>query len=163
MKHEKPPADQSLAPVKTRFLQARSLRSKRQFYVTVSFSALHFLGLILTITALIFFVLKPSPLGRNFILGGIGFSVVTWLIAFFKRRDAHCPLCKGTPLINSGARPHTRAKLIPPFNHGVSATISIITTQTFRCMYCGSDFDLLKPPSHRRGIRTEAIGERECK
>ena len=159
MNLEEPSARHSLPPPKARFLHARSLPSKRPFNVAVFFSALHFLGLIMTVTALVLFVAEPSPLARNFILGGIGFSVVTWLIAFFKRRAGYCPLCKGTPLINSGARPHSRAKRIFPFSHGVSATLSIIATQTFRCMYCGSDFDLLKTPSHLRGARTDATRE----
>ena len=149
MNHGESHASHSLPPPKARFLHARSLPSKRAFNVAVFFSALHFLGLIMTVTALVLFFLEPSPLARNLILGGIGFSVKTWLIAFFKRRWAYCPLCKGTPLINSGARPHSRAKRVPPFSHGVSATLSIIATQTFRCMYCGSKFDLLKRSSHR--------------
>ena len=159
MNHQKPPASHSLPPAKTRFLHARSLPSKRPFNVAVFFSALYFLGLIMMVTALVLFFLQPSPLGRNFILGGIGFSAMTWLVAFFKRRAAYCPLCKGTPLINSGARPHSRAKRISPFSHGVSATLSIIATQTFRCMYCGSDFDLLKTPSRLRGTKTDATAE----
>jgi hypothetical protein len=84
------------------------------------------------------------------VVGGILFSALTWLIAFFKRRGAFCPLCKGTPLINSGARAHIQARRIPPFNYGVSAILSIIANQKFSCMYCGSYFDLLKPPTHRR-------------
>lgn len=159
MKPGEPHASNSLPPPKARFLHARSLPSKRPFNVAVFFSSLYFLGLITTTTALVLFFLEPSPLARDFILGGIGFSVVTWLIAFFKRRAAYCPLCKGTPLINSGARPHSRAKRVPPFSHGVSATLSIIATQTFRCMYCGSDFDLLKTSSHLRGTKTDAAAE----
>lgn len=153
------PASRHLPPAKARFLHARSLPSKRLFNVAVLFSSLHFLGLITTVTALVLFFLEPSPLARNFILGGIVFSVVTWLIAFFKRRAAYCPLCRGTPLINSGARPHARAKRFFPFSHGVSAMLSIIATQTFRCMYCGSDFDLLRTPSHLRGTETDTTAE----
>lgn len=105
----------------------------------------------MTVTAFVLFFMEPSQLATQVILCGIAFSVVTWIIAFFKRRSAHCPLCKGTPLINSGALAHSKATRIYPLNHGVSATLSIIATQTFRCMYCGSDFDLLKTPSHLRG------------
>lgn len=141
----------NLPPAKARVLRARSLPSSRPFTVAVFFSSLHYLGLITTITAFVLFVMQPSQLAMKVIVGGIGFSVVTWLIAFFKRRSAHCPLCKGTPLINSGALAHSRATRIYPLNHGVSATLSIIATQTFRCLYCGSDFDLLKTPSYRRG------------
>lgn len=159
MHHGESTASQPLPPAKARFQHARSLPAKRPFYVAVFFSALHFLGLIMTITALALFVTAPSEQARNLILGGIGFSVVTWLVAFFKRRAARCPLCKGTPLLNSGARPHSRATRLFPLSHGVSATLAIIATQTFRCMYCGSAFDLLKTPSHLRGTKTDAADE----
>ena len=139
-----------LPSAKSRVLRARSLPASRPFTVAVIFSTLHYFGLITTATALVLFFMESSLLAAQVIVGGIAFSVVSWLIAFFKRRAAHCPLCKGTPLINTGALAHSRASRIYPFNHGVSATLSIITTQTFRCMYCGSDFDLLKTPSYRR-------------
>lgn len=139
-----------LPPGKARNLRARSLPSSRPFTVAVVWSALHYLGVITTITAFALFFREQSQLAVKVILGALAFSVVTWLVAFFKRRTAFCPLCKGTPLINSGARAHSRARRIYPFNHGVSATFSILATQTFCCMYCGSDFDLLKTPSHLR-------------
>jgi hypothetical protein len=139
-----------LPPAKGRGLRARSLPSSRPFTVAVVWSALHYLGVITTITAFALFFREQSQLAVKVILGALAFSVATWLIAFFKRRSAFCPLCKGTPLINSGALAHSRARRIYPFNHGVSATFSIIASQTFCCMYCGSDFDLLKTPSHLR-------------
>ncbi|MES2657913.1 MAG: hypothetical protein V4689_04805 [Verrucomicrobiota bacterium] len=142
-----------------RVLRARSLPSSRPFNVAVFFSALHYMGIIATLTAFILFFYEPSQLATHVIISGMAFSAITWMIAFFKRRSAHCPLCKGTPLINSGAHAHSRATRIFPFNHGVSATLSIIATQTFRCMYCGSDFDLLKTPSHLRGSRDEDENE----
>ena len=142
-------ATRALPPA--RLLRARSLPSSRPFHVAAFFSALHYLGLIATITALVMFLMGPNELATQVIMGGLGFSAVTWLIAFFKRRAAHCPLCRGTPLVNSGALAHSKATRVFPLNHGVSATLSIIATQTFRCMYCGSDFDLLKTPSHLRG------------
>lgn len=140
-------------------LRARSLPSSRPFTVAVFFAALHYLGLITTLTAFVLFFMEPSELAPKVILGGMGFSALTWLIAFFKRRVAHCPLCKGTPLINSGALAHSRATRLYPFSHGVTATLSILATQRFRCMYCGSDFDLLKTPSHLRGASRGDDGE----
>jgi hypothetical protein len=127
--------------------RCRSLPSGRPFRMAVTFVALHFLGLIGTVTALVCVILEPSHVATRVLLGGIAFSAITWFIAFFKRRAAHCPLCKGTPLINSGARAHVRAKRLGPLNHGLTATLSVLATQKFRCMYCGSDFDLLKPPT----------------
>ena len=139
-----------LPTAKPKALRARSLPSSRPFSVAAFFSALHYFGLITTATAFVLFLSEPSQLASKVIVGGLAFSGVTWMIAFFKRRCAYCPLCKGTPMINSGALAHSRASRIYPFNHGVSATLSIIATQTFRCMYCGSDFDLLKKPSYQR-------------
>lgn len=139
--------------------RARSMPSSRSFIVAVLVSALHYFGLVATVTALALFFIEPSQLATRVILAGIIFSAFTWLLAFFKRRAAFCPLCKGTPLINSGALAHSKSVRIIPFNHGVSAVLSIIATQKFCCMYCGSDFDLLKTPSHLRALREENSGE----
>ncbi len=140
-----------LPRAKARVTRARSLPSSRPFAVAAIFSAMNYVGLIATATAFAMFFMEPSQLATKLLVGGIAFSVLTWWIAFFKRRSAHCPLCKGTPMINSGALAHSKATRLHPLNHGVSATLSIIATQSFRCMYCGSDFDLLKTPSYRRG------------
>lgn len=131
--------------IQPRVPRARSVPSARPFRVAVFFSALHFLGLIATATALAEFFLRPSQLASRLLVAGLVFSAVSWLIAYFKRRTVHCPLCKGTPLVNSGALPHMRARRMHPFNHGISSVLSILATQKFRCMYCGSDYDLLKP------------------
>ncbi len=131
--------------------RARSVPHRREFVRAVFLSAIHYLGMIAAATTLVVFFFQPTPLATKVFILCIGFSVVTWLLSFFKRRHTHCPLCKGTPLINSGALAHQKATRIFPFNHGVSATISIIATQKFRCMYCGTQFDMLKTPSHQLG------------
>jgi DNA-directed RNA polymerase subunit RPC12/RpoP len=113
--------------------------------VAVFLTSLHYLGLVATAAALGGFFLRPSPLASRLLVAGLVFSAITWLISYFKRRAVHCPLCKGTPLINSGAMPHARARRLLPLNHGVSAVLSIMASQKFRCMYCGTDYDLLKP------------------
>lgn len=128
--------------------RARSVPHKQPFVRAVSLSALHYMGILAAVTTLVIFFLNPTPLATQVLTGCIVFMGVTWLLTYFKRRATHCPLCKGTPLINSGAHAHQKAVRIWPFNHGVSATLSIIATQTFRCMYCGTAFDLFKTPSH---------------
>lgn len=130
---------------RVRISRARSVPSARPFRVAVFFTSLYLLSLIASVTALVGFLLQPSQLASRLLVAGIVFSAFTWLIAYFIRREVHCPLCKGTPLVNSGALPHTRARRIGPFNHGMSAVLSIMATQKFRCMYCGSEYDLLKP------------------
>ncbi|MEX1115212.1 MAG: hypothetical protein WEB53_08175 [Akkermansiaceae bacterium] len=126
---------------------ARSLPSRRPYDIAVGFCVIHFLGIIATVTALVIFFCQPSQLAVRFIVGGLIFCAITWLIAYLKRRSALCPLCKGTPLANSGARTHKKAVRIFPFNHGITAVLSILATHKFRCMYCASDFDLLRQPS----------------
>lgn len=132
---------------KVRVPRARSVPTARPFRVAVFFAALHYLGLIVALTAVVGIILDPGESAVRILLGGMAFSAVAWLVAFFKRRSAFCPLCKGTPLLNSGARAHQRARRLLPFNHGTTAILSILAVQKFRCMYCGSDFDLLKTPS----------------
>ena len=107
--------------------------------------ALHFLCLIFTLTAAAVFFTDHSELASRFLLAGMAASVASWLLAFIKRRGVYCPLCKGTPLVNSGARPHAKAWRIPPLNQGTSAMLSLLASQRFRCMYCGETFDLMKP------------------
>jgi hypothetical protein len=140
---------------KPKLRRARSLPFSKPFTVAVIFSALHYLALISTLIAWSLFCGQRNEFALKMSLAAIGFSAITWFIAFFKRRAALCPLCRGTPLINSGALAHSRATRLPGLNHGVSATLSIIATQTFRCMYCGSDFDLLKTPSHLRASKPD--------
>ncbi|MEP3213521.1 MAG: hypothetical protein ABJQ29_10020 [Luteolibacter sp.] len=117
------------------------------------FSTIHYLGIIAAITTLVIFFFQPSPLATRVFMVCVGFSAFTWLIAFFKRRQTHCPLCKGTPLINSGALPHQKAVRWFPLNHGVTAIFSIILLQKFRCMFCGTLFDMLKPLAGKQGYR----------
>ncbi len=128
--------------------RARSVPHKQPYVRAVFLSCLHYLGILAAMTTLVVFFIHPTHLATRVLIACLVFTGVSWLIAYFKRRSTHCPLCKGTPLLNTGALAHQRAKRIFPFNHGVSATLSIIATQKFRCMYCGTAFDLMKIPSH---------------
>jgi hypothetical protein len=133
----------------TKELRARSLPSTRRYYAAVICSIVHFATLAITVTALVLLLSSPSHLKLIMTLGALAGSVATWLLAHLQRKSAFCPLCKGTPLANTGAHPHRSAQRLPPFNEGVTAVLAIIATQKFRCMYCGSNFDLLKPSRHQ--------------
>jgi uncharacterized membrane protein len=130
--------------------RARSLPSPWPFRAAACFSSLFILCLVAAATALACVLVHPEPLAKDLLVGALIGSAVTWLAALLKRRSVLCPLCKGTPLLSTRARVHTRAWCLWPLNHGVTAIISIIVSQKFRCMYCGSDFDLLKPRSRLR-------------
>lgn len=128
----------------------RSVPHRQSFVRAVLLSVAHYMGIVASATSLGVFFVNPTPLATKVFAASVAFTGATWLLAFFKRRHTHCPLCKGTPLINSGALAHQKAVRLFPFNHGVTATLSIIVNQKFRCMYCGTGFDLLKIPSHKR-------------
>ena len=80
-------------------------------------------------------------------------SLATWLISYLRRRSARCPLCKGSPLLESGAVKHAKAYRLRPFNHGATAVLGILFLNRFRCMYCGTPYDLLKRSSIARNNR----------
>lgn len=139
------------APKRELVSRLRSVPHRQPFIRAVFLSVLHYMGILGTATTLAIFMVDPSPLAMRTLVAFLCFTAVSWLIAYFKRRSTHCPLCKGTPLISSGAIPHKKATRLFPFNHGVSAVFSIIATQKFRCMYCGTGFDILKEHSSQRG------------
>jgi hypothetical protein len=143
---------------KTGESRPRSLQHRLPFVHAVFWSVIHYLCLVASLTAVIAFFIEPTVLATRVIAGCLLLTGLTWLVAMFLRRSAHCPLCKGTPLINSGALTHNRAVRLPPFNEGVTATLSIIASHKFRCMYCGSLFDLLKTPARLRYKSNPAAG-----
>ncbi len=132
-----------------RIHRARSVPSPRPFRIAALLYAIHLLCIVMVLTIVLCMAIKPNPAASRFLVWGMAAVATSWLIAYFKRRTTRCPLCKGTPYLNTGALVHKRATRIPPLNHGISATLSTLATQRFRCMFCGSDYDLLKPPSHQ--------------
>lgn len=107
------------------------------------------------------FMLLRAPTQRNIEISVALLVVlgITSLAAFLKRRKILCPLCKGTPLIGSKARIHPKAKRIFPLAHSTSSMVTLIFTQTFCCMHCASQFDLLK--SRNSGQRKQEEEEEE--
>lgn len=116
---------------------------------------MHYMGIIASVTTLTVFFVNPTKLATEVFAASVAFTGISWFFAFFKRRNTHCPLCKGTPLINSGALTHRKAVRWFPLNHGVTAILSIIVSHKFRCMYCGTLFDLLKTPSYQQTYRSD--------
>lgn len=120
------------------------------------FSVIHYLGIFASLTTLVVYFIQPDRLATKVLMVCLVFTAISWFIAFLKRRHTHCPLCKGTPLVNSGALPHQKATRWFPLNHGVTATLSIILFQKFRCMFCGTLFDMLKPLANKLSSKYEA-------
>lgn len=125
------------------------MRYRRPFVFAAIFWSLHFLALLTLVTCIGLFVQFQNRAALHVMLGALGLALLTWLVAYVRRKSALCPMCKGTPLLPTGAIPHLKATKFPGLNHGISAVINIVFTQHFTCMYCGSRFDLLKRHDRR--------------
>ncbi len=108
------------------------------------------------LAALVFFFQHPDHRTLGVMLGLIGVFLLTSILSFLKRRNVLCPLCRGTPLLKSQAHVHAKASRLYPLGYGSSAVISMVFTQSFRCMYCGEKFDVMK--SRSRAMQS-AYGE----
>jgi hypothetical protein len=127
--------------------RARSVPYKRPFTVAILTTVVFYLGLLALLTGVITFLLVPEELKRE-----VAYSLVTliplcalfWVVSYFKRRKANCPLCRCTPFLDNLASKHQKAFRIRPLNYGTTAVLNAVLTQRWRCMYCGTPFDLLK-------------------
>jgi len=134
--------------------RARSIPYKRPFVRAIVISAMYFLALIGAIAALFCFFAQPVAHTGIVMAGFATSSLVLWLLGLAARRHAHCPLCRGTPFLDSAAHAHVKAVRFYPLNHGISNLIRAIASQRFRCQFCGTTFDLLKSSARHR-LRSE--------
>jgi hypothetical protein len=132
------------------YAKARSVHDKRPLNMAVFFTLVHYLCLIGFLTSLGILIAHPAPGSVPPVVAFAVATLVTWLVSFVRRRSARCPLCKGSPLYDSGAVKHAKAHRMRPLNHGATAVLSILFLNRFRCMYCGTPYDMLKAPSTAR-------------
>lgn len=123
----------------------RSVPYRTPFISAGLFALLNYWGAFSFLVVFPLFLLNPNAIGQRTIIGCVVLYLITGIASFLKRRKVLCPLCKGTPLISTRAHVHPKAFRIFPLDHGTTATLALLFTQTFRCMYCGSRFNLLKP------------------
>ena len=125
----------------------RSIHHKRPFIESNLLALLHYLSLIAVITlAVILIRVGGAEVKEGLIAAVIAFAV-TWLLCYIRRLNTRCPLCKGTPLLDCAAVKHKKAVRFAPLTYGTTAQLSLLFSQRFRCMYCGTGFDLLKKSS----------------
>jgi hypothetical protein len=138
----------------------RSIPYRRPFYMAVFWTIMHLCSIIAFITCVVLFFVHLNDANRGqfkkLIIITSGATAMTMIVSHYKRRAVRCPLCIGTPLMNCGALPHKRSKKFTPFNEGFSAVLNIALTQKFRCMYCGTRYDLLKTPRKRKQFDQES-------
>lgn len=77
-------------------------------------------------------------------LGGLLAFIIGRGAAFVLGRHLNCTLCHGPMLQEKSCHKHPDALRILPFSYRSSATISLLSTGTFRCMYCGTPYRLKK-------------------
>lgn len=127
----------------------RSLPHRGPYLGAMLLALLHWLAVVATATLGVIIFQTRNPAANPWFFAAAAGVIATWIAGFMRRRTIKCPLCKGTPLLDSRAVRHRKASRLLPFNYGTTAIISLVVTQRFRCMYCGSLFDLLKKPGQR--------------
>lgn len=127
------------------YKKSRSVPFPRPFYKAAVFSFFFLLSVVALIASIITFAILLTQESAFLIVGMSFFTLFVWVVSLFVRRSASCPLCHGTPYFNSKAHKHEKATKLPLLNYAISNIIRTIVNQTFRCMYCGQPFDLIKP------------------
>jgi hypothetical protein len=130
--------------------RARSLHDKRPYNFAVFFAVIHYLCVIAFLTCVVILILNPDPESVTILIASLVACILSWLVSFFKRRSVRCPLCKGSPLCDTGASKHAKAFRLTPLNYGNTAVLGILFLHRFRCMYCGTPYDMLKKSSQHR-------------
>ncbi len=128
--------------------RSRSVPYKKPFVSAVLASLFFYLSLICLLTCIVtFFMASPEQtrVTAFAMVGMLPVCAIFWIIAYFKRRKATCPLCKCTPFLDNLAHKHQKSFRVKPFNYGTTAVLNVVCCQRWRCMYCGTPFDLLKP------------------
>lgn len=140
-------------PPQDQVARLRSVPYKQGFVWAEIFAFFNFCAAVAVLTALPLFVLRMDEGNIKVLVACIALYGFTGVISFLRRRHVICPLCKGTPLVSSRAHVHAKATRIFPLDYGTSTMVTLLFTQTFRCMYCGAHFDLLKPRiDHRKPL-----------
>lgn len=124
--------------------RARSLPHQHHYRVSLFFGCLLCLNLLAVLTTLVGFAFNGSQFNA-FLLIGLCFTVVIfWLLGFLTRKRASCPLCKGTPFLDTRASKHVKAVRFWPLNYGTTNMIRAFVTRRMRCHFCGTPYDMLK-------------------
>ena len=124
--------------------RARSLPHKYHYHTSFWWAALFYTNVLCIIAAGIGFFLNDSQNNAFLLIGLVFLAILVWPLGYLSRRKATCPLCKGTPLLDSRASKHEKAVRIFPFNYGTTNILKAIVARRLRCHFCGTPFDLLK-------------------
>ncbi|MGJ8723907.1 MAG: hypothetical protein ACSHYB_05065 [Roseibacillus sp.] len=124
--------------------RARSLPHKHFYRVSLCWAVVLYTLVLCIIAAGIGFALVDNVSNGYLLVALVLSALLVWVFSFFSRKKATCPLCKGTPFLDSRASKHVKAVRILPFNYGTTNILRALVTRRFRCHFCGTPFDMLK-------------------
>lgn len=124
--------------------RSRSLPHKHHYWTSLAWAVVFYLLLVAILTAGIGLALNDRQENAFLLLGLIFATIPVWVFGFLARKRASCPLCKGTPLLDSQASKHIKAFRILPLNYGTTNILRALITRRIRCHFCGTPFDMLK-------------------
>ena len=124
--------------------RARSVPYRGAFVGSVALCAIVFTCIIGVVAAGVSLALERNLATGLALAGFMLAGALFWILSYLKRREAMCPLCRGTPLLDNRAHHHPKAVRFGPINYGITNVIRIMATLQFRCHLCGTPFDILK-------------------
>ncbi|MDQ8191183.1 hypothetical protein [Roseibacillus persicicus] len=137
--------------------RARSLPHKLHYHASLCWAVLFYMLLSFIAAAGVGFALDGNEKNAYLLIALTFLAIPVWLLGYLSRRKATCPLCKGTPLLDSQASKHVKAFRLFPLNYGNTNIVRAITTRRIRCHFCGTPFDMLKnnlqPNQEEQGSR----------
>ncbi len=91
----------------------------------------------------------PGPWGEGAVASLI-ILVLSLAVSLGLSLTKKCPLCHGTPLHSRPCPKHRLANRWPLLTYRATTVLCMLTTLSFRCMYCGTPFRLFKKSSRLR-------------
>lgn len=92
-----------------------------------------------------FRLLQTDDIAQGWLaLGGLAGFALGSLGSFILGRHVNCTLCHGPMLHEKRCHKHADAFRLTPLSYRSSTVVSLLSTGTFRCMYCGTPFRLKK-------------------
>ncbi|MBK1790664.1 hypothetical protein [Persicirhabdus sediminis] len=129
--------------------QNRSVHRPKPFIKTARLCVTQYLFATAAITLLVYTLAFPSPATAIIALVCMVLFFAFWLLSNISSRSATCPLCRGKCLASSKASKHKKAYRLKPLSYAQTTALSIVFTNKWRCMHCGSVYDLKKKPGQR--------------
>lgn len=130
-------------PLETnRSRRARSYYRPGRLLLVAFLLLLAFVGFVAFGVGIVQMLGSDDPQWGWLALGGVGLFTLSRITVFFLASSLTCPLCHGTVMHERRCRKHEKAFRLWPLSHRASAVLSLLTTASFRCMYCGTAFRL---------------------